>query len=210
MRMCIMCRRARLPRPESSCCNGSRTTSIRSRRASPTKRMARAIASVFCDALLRNGTTTACVYCAVYPQSVDALFEEALKRNLRLVAGKCMMDRNVPEALRDTAQSRLRPVESADREMAREGAIALRRHAALGRARARRRSSRRRARFGGLSRTSICKRISPRTATRSPSSPSFFPSGKTSSTSTIITGWSGGGRCSAMASGFRTRNSPHP
>ena len=38
---------------------------------------ARAVASVFCDALLRNGTTTACVYCAVYPQSVDALFLEA-------------------------------------------------------------------------------------------------------------------------------------
>ncbi len=66
---------------------------------------ARTIASVFCDAMVRNGTTTACVYCAVYPQSVDALFEEALERNLRLVAGKCMMDRNVPEALRDTAQS---------------------------------------------------------------------------------------------------------
>ena len=66
---------------------------------------ARAVASVFCDELIRNGTTTACIYCAVYPQSVDALFEEALKRNLRLVAGKCMMDRNVPELLRDTAQS---------------------------------------------------------------------------------------------------------
>jgi len=66
---------------------------------------ARAVASVFCDELIRNGTTTACVYCAVYPKSVKALFEEALKRNLRLVAGKCMMDRNVPEALRDTAQS---------------------------------------------------------------------------------------------------------
>jgi guanine deaminase len=65
----------------------------------------RAVASVFCDALLGNGTTTACVYCAVYPQSVDALFEEALKRNLRLIAGKCMMDCNVPEALRDTPQS---------------------------------------------------------------------------------------------------------
>src|SRR4029077_3401595 len=66
---------------------------------------ARAVASVFCDELIRNGTTTACAYCAVYPHSVDALFQEALKRNLRLVAGKCMMDRNVPEALRDTAQS---------------------------------------------------------------------------------------------------------
>ena len=66
---------------------------------------ARSVASVFCDTLIRNGTTTACIYCAVYPQSVDALFEEALKRNLLLVAGKCTMDRNVPEALRDTAQS---------------------------------------------------------------------------------------------------------
>lgn len=66
---------------------------------------ARAVAKVFCDTLIRNGTTTACVYCAVYPQSVDALFEEAFARNLRFVAGKCMMNRNVPVALRDTAQS---------------------------------------------------------------------------------------------------------
>ena len=29
---------------------------------------ARAVASVFCDALIRNGTTTASVYCAVYPR----------------------------------------------------------------------------------------------------------------------------------------------
>lgn len=66
---------------------------------------ARAVAAFFCETLLRNGTTTACVYCAVYPQSVDALFAEALQRNMRIVAGKCMMDRNVPEALRDTAES---------------------------------------------------------------------------------------------------------
>jgi guanine deaminase len=65
----------------------------------------RAVASVFRDQLIRNGTTTACVYCAVYPQSVNALFQEALKRNLRIVPGKCMMDRNVPKALRDAAQS---------------------------------------------------------------------------------------------------------
>jgi guanine deaminase len=66
---------------------------------------ARAIASFFCDTLLRSGTTTACVYCAVYPQSADALFAEAETRNMRMIAGKCMMDRNVPEALRDTAKS---------------------------------------------------------------------------------------------------------
>jgi guanine deaminase len=65
---------------------------------------ARAVASMFCDTLLRNGTTTACVYCAVYPQSVDALFAAAAQRRMRMIAGKCMMDRNVPQALRDTAK----------------------------------------------------------------------------------------------------------
>jgi hypothetical protein len=36
---------------------------------------------------------------------IGSLPVAALKCNLLLVAGKCMMDRNVPEALRDTAQS---------------------------------------------------------------------------------------------------------
>jgi guanine deaminase len=66
---------------------------------------ARAVAAFFCDTLLRSGTTTACIYCAVYPQSADALFAEAETRNMRVIAGKCMMDRNVPEALRDTAKT---------------------------------------------------------------------------------------------------------
>jgi guanine deaminase len=66
---------------------------------------AREVAAFFCDALLRNGTTTAVVYCAVYPQSVDALFAEAAQRRMRMIAGKCMMDRNVPQALRDTAKT---------------------------------------------------------------------------------------------------------
>ena len=59
---------------------------------------------IFCDELLRNGTTTALVFCAVYPQSVDALFAEAERHGMRIVAGKVLMDRNAPEALRDTAQ----------------------------------------------------------------------------------------------------------
>ena len=66
---------------------------------------ARAVASVFCDTLLRNGTTTACVYCAVYPQSVDPLFAAAAQRRMRMIAGKYMMDRNVPQTLRDTAKT---------------------------------------------------------------------------------------------------------
>ena len=65
---------------------------------------AAAMAHIFCDELLRNGTTTALVFCAVYPQSVDALFAEAERRGMRIAAGKVLMDRNAPERLRDTAQ----------------------------------------------------------------------------------------------------------
>jgi guanine deaminase len=63
------------------------------------------IASTFLDELLRNGTTTALVFTAVFPQSTDAFFEEAQRRNLRMIAGKVMMDRNAPDFLRDTAIS---------------------------------------------------------------------------------------------------------
>ena len=39
----------------------------------------------------------------MHPGSVDALMREAAKRSLRLIAGKVLMDRNAPRALRDTA-----------------------------------------------------------------------------------------------------------
>ena len=63
------------------------------------------IAQFFVNELLRNGTTTALVFCTVHPQSVDALFEAAEQLQMRLIAGKVMMDRHAPEALTDTAQS---------------------------------------------------------------------------------------------------------
>ena len=69
------------------------------------KGFARSVAKVFLRENLRNGITSGCVYCTVYPQSVDALFEEAERLGMRLAAGKVMMDRNAPEALRDTAKS---------------------------------------------------------------------------------------------------------
>ena len=59
-----------------------------------------AAAQFFLDRLLENGTTTAAVYCTVHPQSVDAFFTEASRRNLRMIAGKVLMDRNCPEYLR--------------------------------------------------------------------------------------------------------------
>ena len=63
------------------------------------------IAVAFIDELLRNGTTTAVVLAAVFPASVEALFAEAERRNLCLIAGKVMMDRNAPDYLSDTAES---------------------------------------------------------------------------------------------------------
>lgn len=64
---------------------------------------AEAIASAFLDELLRNGTTTAAVYCTVHAQSVDAFFRQSEKRGTRMIAGKVLMDRNAPDNLRDTA-----------------------------------------------------------------------------------------------------------
>lgn len=65
----------------------------------------RDVAKVFLRECMRAGTTTAMVYCTVYPQSVDVFFEESEKINARMIAGKVMMDRNAPEALLDTPQS---------------------------------------------------------------------------------------------------------
>jgi guanine deaminase len=65
---------------------------------------ARAVAEIFLDECLRNGTTTVATFCTVHAHSVDAFFEAAGARGMRTIAGKCLMDRNAPEALRDTAQ----------------------------------------------------------------------------------------------------------
>ncbi|MDH3472631.1 MAG: guanine deaminase [Rhodospirillales bacterium] len=62
------------------------------------------IAGFFLDELLRNGTTTAAVYCTVHPESVEAFFAESQRRNTRMVAGKLLMDRNAPAALLDSAE----------------------------------------------------------------------------------------------------------
>ncbi|MCJ8148959.1 guanine deaminase [Shinella sedimenti] len=63
-----------------------------------------AVADRFMDELLANGTTTAVAYCSVHPESVDAYFTAAEARGMRMIGGKVMMDRNAPDALRDTPQ----------------------------------------------------------------------------------------------------------
>ena len=64
---------------------------------------ARPIAARYLDENLRHGITTAAVYGTVHPESVEALFGEAQRRRMRLIAGKVLMDRNAPADLLDTA-----------------------------------------------------------------------------------------------------------
>src|SRR3990167_2196045 len=62
------------------------------------------VAGIFLKELLRNGTTTALVFGSVHKQSVDAFFEAAEALNLRMIAGKVLMDRNAPEYLTNTPE----------------------------------------------------------------------------------------------------------
>lgn len=68
------------------------------------KKHADEVADIFLNEQLRNGVTSSTIFCTVFPQSVDAIFEAAAKRNMRIMAGKVCMDRNAPEALLDTPQ----------------------------------------------------------------------------------------------------------
>jgi len=69
------------------------------------KAFASSVAKVFLQECLRNGITTSCVYATVFPQSVDALFEEAERLGMRMATGKVMMNRNAPDYLLDTVKS---------------------------------------------------------------------------------------------------------
>lgn len=51
--------------------------------------------------LLEQGTTTANVFSTSFKESVDAFFEESERYNTRMITGRVLMDRNVPDSLRD-------------------------------------------------------------------------------------------------------------
>ena len=65
---------------------------------------AREVAKVYLAENLRQGITTAAVFGTVHPASVDVFFEEAFALQLRMIAGKVLMDRNAPDDLVETAQ----------------------------------------------------------------------------------------------------------
>ncbi len=66
---------------------------------------ARRMARFFIRELLKNGTTTAMVFCTVHPGSVEALFAAAGDAAMRIIAGKVLMDRHGPPELLDTPET---------------------------------------------------------------------------------------------------------
>lgn len=62
------------------------------------------MSAFFLHQLLSNGTTTALVFGTVHKQSVDSLFSAAQQLDMRLIAGKVMMDCNAPEYLTETPE----------------------------------------------------------------------------------------------------------
>lgn len=63
------------------------------------------VARFFLQELLRNGTTTALVLGTVHQQSIAALFNAAHDRNMRMIAGKVLMDRHAPGYLLDSPEA---------------------------------------------------------------------------------------------------------
>lgn len=64
---------------------------------------AREVARFYFDELVRNGVTTALTFATAHTASVDALFEEAQRRQLRMIGGRVLQDRHSPEGLRDAS-----------------------------------------------------------------------------------------------------------
>jgi guanine deaminase len=69
-------------------------------------------ATFFIAELLRHGVTTALAFATSHPESVDALLGEAQRQNLRMMAGKVLMDQNAPDGVRDETEQSLLDTEA--------------------------------------------------------------------------------------------------
>jgi guanine deaminase len=69
---------------------------------------AAAAADLFLANLFRNGTTSALAFCSSHKTCAEALFVAAQKRNMALITGKTMMDRNAIPAVQDEPEQAVR------------------------------------------------------------------------------------------------------
>lgn len=65
------------------------------------KKFADEVAHEFFKQLLEQGTTTANVFSTTFEASVDAFFEESERYDTRMISGKVLQDRNLPDSLKD-------------------------------------------------------------------------------------------------------------
>lgn len=65
------------------------------------KAFADEVAGIFFRQMLSHGTTTANVFATTFRESVDAFFEESQRYNTRMICGKVLQDRNLPDYLKD-------------------------------------------------------------------------------------------------------------
>ena len=68
-------------------------------------------AEIFLARLFQHGTTSAMAFCSVHKPCADALFAAASRRNMALVTGKTMMDRNGIAAVQDDPETGARESE---------------------------------------------------------------------------------------------------
>jgi len=61
------------------------------------------VAAFFFDELMRHGVTTALAFATAHTASVDAFFNEAQRRQLRMISGRVLQDRHSPDGLRDSS-----------------------------------------------------------------------------------------------------------
>ena len=69
-------------------------------------------AEFFIAELLRNGVTTVLAFASSHPESVDALLAQAQKNQMRLIAGKVLMDQHCPDGVRDDTEQSLLDTEA--------------------------------------------------------------------------------------------------
>jgi guanine deaminase len=77
---------------------------------------AEAAAELFLTRLFQHGTTSALAFCSVHKACADALFAAAQRRNMALITGKTMMDRNAIPAVQDDAETGARQSEELYRQ----------------------------------------------------------------------------------------------
>lgn len=65
------------------------------------KQFADEVAHQFFKQILEQGTTTANVFATTFETSVDAFFEESERYDTRMISGKVLQDRNLPDSLKD-------------------------------------------------------------------------------------------------------------